>query len=127
MLEEQGEAYLETWQVPMLTWDELQELKQLYEAAPIAALESPLGGEQHDSESAQHCLIASPSCRGTALQVPCGILHLQRDQSHRFVASVCSSCLSGRMCPICSTHTPGNVSAWDTPYAVSQGCCSCLL
>ncbi|CAL5228172.1 g11253 [Coccomyxa viridis] len=43
VLEEQGEAYLETWQVPMLTWDELQELKQLYEAAPIAALESPLG------------------------------------------------------------------------------------
>jgi len=45
VLEEQGEEYLETWQVPMLTWDELQELKQMYEAAPISALESPLAGK----------------------------------------------------------------------------------
>jgi len=45
VLEEQGEEYLETWQVPMLTWDELQELKQMYEAAPISALETPLAGK----------------------------------------------------------------------------------
>ena len=30
----------------MLTWEELQELKQLYEAAPVPALESPLAGER---------------------------------------------------------------------------------
>ena len=41
VLEEHDEAYLETWQVPMLTWDELQELKQLYDASPISALEKP--------------------------------------------------------------------------------------
>ena len=46
VLEEHGEKYLETWQVPLLTWEELQELKQLYEAAPMPTLESPGSGEQ---------------------------------------------------------------------------------
>ena len=46
VLEEHGEKYLETWQVPLLTWEELQELKQLYEAAPMPNLESPGSGEQ---------------------------------------------------------------------------------
>ena len=54
-LEEHGKAYLETWQVPMLTWDELQELKQLYEASPISALENPLAGAQ--CRYAQQCLL----------------------------------------------------------------------
>ena len=46
VLEEHGEKYLETWQVPLLTWEELQELKQLYEAAPMPTLESPDSGER---------------------------------------------------------------------------------
>lgn len=45
VLEEHGDRYLETWQVPMLTWEELQELRQLYEAAPVPALDSPMDGE----------------------------------------------------------------------------------
>lgn len=48
VLEEHGEKYLESWQVPMLTWDELQELKQMYEGAPLPALENPLTGQQLD-------------------------------------------------------------------------------
>ena len=44
VLEEHGEKYLESWQVPLLTWEELQELKQLYEAAPMPTLESPGSG-----------------------------------------------------------------------------------
>ena len=45
VLEEHGEKHLEAWQVPLLTWEELQELKQLYEAAPMPTLESPGSGE----------------------------------------------------------------------------------
>lgn len=59
-LEEHGEAHLESWQVPMLTWDELQELKQLYDALPISALENPLaGGHQHFAQ--QHLLLVQGS------------------------------------------------------------------
>jgi hypothetical protein len=52
VLEEHGEKYLETWQIPALTWDELQELKQMYEGAPLPALESPLTG-QHQGQASQ--------------------------------------------------------------------------
>ena len=66
MLEEFGAEHLEAWQVPMLTWDELQELKQLYEAAPISALESPLGGGHRTCPQqflliVQSCLFARDS------------------------------------------------------------------
>ena len=103
MLEEHGQAYLETWQVPMLTWDELQELKQLYEAAPISALESPLGGEQHDC--AQQCLVAverrlleqRESCASVVFSVSGGTLGMTR---RACLASVSSCCLSGMESPI---------------------------
>jgi hypothetical protein len=40
VLGEHGPEYLETWQLPQLTWNELQELKAHYEAEP-AAIEAP--------------------------------------------------------------------------------------
>ena len=77
VLEEHGEEHLETWQVPMLTWDELQELKQLYEAAPVSALESPLGGEQHDCLNFCLC-IASLSAEDSPANVGCPSVEVAR-------------------------------------------------
>ncbi len=97
VLEEHDEAYLETWQVPMLTWDELQELKQLYEAAPISALESPLGGEHYDF--AEQRLIARTKAFMNAEGQLCkfGVLRSGVD-STSCLASVCSgACPAGKV------------------------------